>query len=615
MSLTDGGKAAELNEQVGKLVDRSQNFGELLLDVCGARGEAFLANGLVGEAFNENLETILKLLESGQVSSVGVYGMGGVGKTTLAKHIHNKLLQQSQGRVFWVTVSQEFTITNLQEKMARFLGVDLSDEDNEDIRAARLHRALSRMKISVLILDDVWENIDPLKDEAWKLFTEILGNETEVAPQVQNIAKSVSKLCDGLPLGIITIAASMRGETMIHTWTNVLAELNECVMGQDNMGEVAEVINVLKYSFDRLNVNNYSQGNGLNTLQRCLLYCTLYPEDCEICREHLVRKFISEGLLHRRKSRRMHDLVRGLALKIGEGKYMVRAGYDSLTEIPEEQEWTEGLEKVSLMKSGIRRIGDGFSPSCPKLSTLLLCENPLELIPESFFSRMRGLRTLDLRGTELTKLPNSVSELKSLKALHLEYCHRLENVPYLGKLKELGELNLSRTAIKKVPHGLDELLNLEFLSMDAPLLKMLPRGLLLKLVHLQYINLPFGIQVPVEEVGNLKQLEQFSGRVKNVNEFNWFIRCRKDNTCYRIRVGPDNTTRYNGYIMGDFGSHGNELILCECNLKAEKVLGHGIVYLTASKCEGLSMCFVDDFPQLNNPKSLKRLRIESCGGT
>ncbi|KAG6388352.1 hypothetical protein SASPL_149777 [Salvia splendens] len=551
MSLTDGGKAAELNEQVGKLVDRSQNFGELLLDVCGARGEAFLANGLVGEAFNENLETILKLLESGQVSSVGVYGMGGVGKTTLAKHIHNKLLQQSQGRVFWVTVSQEFTITNLQEKMARFLGVDLSDEDNEDIRAARLHRALSRMKISVLILDDVWENIDPLKDEAWKLFTEILGNETEVAPQVQNIAKSVSKLCDGLPLGIITIAASMRGETMIHTWTNVLAELNECVMGQDNMGEVAE----------------------------------------------------------------MHDLVRGLALKIGEGKYMVRAGYDSLTEIPEEQEWTEGLEKVSLMKSGIRRIGDGFSPSCPKLSTLLLCENPLELIPESFFSRMRGLRTLDLRGTELTKLPNSVSELKSLKALHLEYCHRLENVPYLGKLKELGELNLSRTAIKKVPHGLDELLNLEFLSMDAPLLKMLPRGLLLKLVHLQYINLPFGIQVPVEEVGNLKQLEQFSGRVKNVNEFNWFIRCRKDNTCYRIRVGPDNTTRYNGYIMGDFGSHGNELILCECNLKAEKVLGHGIVYLTASKCEGLSMCFVDDFPQLNNPKSLKRLRIESCGGT
>lgn len=73
-----------------------------------------------------------------------------------------------------------------------------------------------------------------------------------------------------------------------------------------------------------------------------------------------------------------------------------------------------------------------------------------------------------------------------------------------------------------------------------------------------------------------------------MNEFNWFI---------RIRVGPDNTTRYNGcYIIGDFGSRVNELILCECNLRAEKVLGDGIVYLTASKCEGLSMCFVDDFP-------------------
>ncbi|XP_042036626.1 beta-galactosidase-like [Salvia splendens] len=124
---------------------------------------------MVGEAFNENLETILKHLESGQVSSIGIHGMGGVGKTTLAKHIHNQLLQDPQGRVIWVTVSPEFSVTKLQDKIARFIGLDFGGEDNEDIRAARLHTTLSEMKNSVLILDDVWENIDFLKYAKLKL--------------------------------------------------------------------------------------------------------------------------------------------------------------------------------------------------------------------------------------------------------------------------------------------------------------------------------------------------------------------------------------------------------------------------------------------------------------
>ncbi|KAG6388530.1 hypothetical protein SASPL_149958 [Salvia splendens] len=131
--LIDGGLPAKLNEKVDLLVEQSQNFGELAHD-------------------------------SGQVSSIGIHGMGGVGKTTLAKHIHNQLLQDPQGRVIWVTVSPEFSVTKLQDKIARFIGLDFGGEDNEDIRAARLHTTLSEMKNSVLILDDVWENIDFLKD-------------------------------------------------------------------------------------------------------------------------------------------------------------------------------------------------------------------------------------------------------------------------------------------------------------------------------------------------------------------------------------------------------------------------------------------------------------------
>ncbi|XP_047953792.1 disease resistance protein SUMM2-like [Salvia hispanica] len=387
--LTDGDLPAKLIEEVDRLVEQSQSFGELALDVYGSRGDKLLTNGMVGEAFNENLEKILEHLESEQVSSIGVYGMGGVGKTTLAKHIHNRLLQLSQGRVIWVTVSQKFSVTNLQDKIARFIGLDFRGEDNEDLRAARLHTTLSQMKNSVLILDDVWENIDLSKvgcpisvdsveccrliittrslevcrqvccqkvievknlhhQEAWKLFNETLRrSEIELDSSTEEIARSVAELCGGLSLAIIIVAGSMRGERAIHTWRNAYEELTERVSGKDGMGD-GEVYNVLKYSFDRLNWNHHSQSNEFNTLQRCFLHCALYPEDGEINRERLVSDFISEGLLDERKTRssqfdlghsildklvnvcllescagpgstecvKMHDLVRGMALKI-----------------------------------------------------------------------------------------------------------------------------------------------------------------------------------------------------------------------------------------------------------------------------------------------------------
>ncbi|XP_047960427.1 probable disease resistance protein At4g27220 [Salvia hispanica] len=676
--LMDGGRAAKMSDEVDSLVEQSRNFGELVLDVGGnlGMGETLLANGMVGQACHDNLGRVLELLEGGKVSSVGVYGMGGVGKTTLVKHINNRLVQQSHRRVFWITVSREFSVTSLQDKIARLLGVDLVDEDNEGRRAARLHSAFSRMKNSVLILDDVWEYIDMLRvgchisveccrliittrslkvcrqircqevilveklgnDEAWKLFNETLGNEIALGSQVEEIAKSVAKLCDGLPLGIISVAGSMRGEASVHTWKNALSELKECVVRQEGMGE-DEVFKVLKYSFDQLNRSNQSQNNEYNTLQLCLLYCSLYPEDYQILKEDLVRKFISEGLMDQRKSRRgqihqghsileklvnvcllesgvvfeeyvkMHDLVRGMALMIGEGRYMVRAGNYSLMEIPDEEEWTNGLEKVSLMMSGIKRIGDGISPDCPNLSTLVLCGSPLDTVTGSFFFKMQHLSTLDLCETDITTLPDSICDMKCLKNLFLEFCSKLENVPYLGNLKALRELNLSYTAIEEVPRGLEELFNLKFLSLDVRTLKMLPRGLLLKLGNLQHLKLPFHNLVPIEEIENFKKLEEFSGGVEHVSDFNRFVTSRVHDTCYRIGVGYSYTARYRFFEL-----YNNELILCGVSLKDEKVSGEGVLYLTMIRCKGLSTCFVNDFPRLGDPTSLKRVNIESCGG-
>ncbi|XP_028127572.1 probable disease resistance protein At1g52660 [Camellia sinensis] len=177
--------------------------------------------------------------------------MEGVGKTAQAVNIRNKLIENSETRdhVFWCTVSKDrdYSIGKLQSDIAECLNLDLSNENDEKKRAAKLSQAFARRGKCVLFLDDVWDKIDlhrvripngckliitarsfnicrkmgckgfkvePLcEEEAWNLFWAKLcnGEDTTLSPEVIEIAKFVADECDGFPLAIITMAASMRG--------------------------------------------------------------------------------------------------------------------------------------------------------------------------------------------------------------------------------------------------------------------------------------------------------------------------------------------------------------------------------------------------------------------
>jgi len=98
----------------------------------------------VGQAFEENTKEIWSLLMDDKVPTIGIYGMGGVGKTTMLKHIYNELLQRPNicDHVWWVTVFQDFSINRLQNFIAKHLRLDLSSEDDDLHRAAKLSEEL-----------------------------------------------------------------------------------------------------------------------------------------------------------------------------------------------------------------------------------------------------------------------------------------------------------------------------------------------------------------------------------------------------------------------------------------------------------------------------------------
>jgi len=234
--LRDGGvfRHIKLSVQVKKLTGQVTDLvalGRFPEGIVGSaqesRGYALLTTELAGAMFQKNVGKIWDWLMNDGVLMIGVYGMGGVGKTSVLMHIHNMLLTAvtSFESVFWVTISQSFSIHKLQCDVANVVGIDISKESDERKRAARLSWALMRRKRCVLFLDDVWNHfplervgipvradglklvltsrsldvcrrmncqnsvkVEPLSvEEAWTLFVDNLGKQTTFSPEVNGL--------------------------------------------------------------------------------------------------------------------------------------------------------------------------------------------------------------------------------------------------------------------------------------------------------------------------------------------------------------------------------------------------------------------------------------------
>ncbi|XVF49835.1 hypothetical protein PTKIN_Ptkin04bG0048100 [Pterospermum kingtungense] len=120
---------------------------------------------------------------------------------------------------------------------------------------------------------------------------------------------------------------------------------------------------------------------------------------------------------------------------------------------------TDDKQKVSELRE---------SPICSSLIALYLQANyELISIPPHFFQRMAFLQVLDLSGTNIKSLPNSITKLVALKKLFLRSCQLfMELSPEVGKLKNLEELDLDETQIMDLPREIGKLLKLRHLTVS-----------------------------------------------------------------------------------------------------------------------------------------------------
>ncbi|XVE50280.1 hypothetical protein DITRI_Ditri01bG0149700 [Diplodiscus trichospermus] len=567
----------------------------LVVDDPGWIGQVLSTAALFGESAKTCMKEIWDYLMGCDVQKVGVWGMGGVGKTTIMKLINNQLLKETEkfNSVIWVTVSKEINISKLQNNIARAMQVALLETEDETIRAGMIYEMLARKGRYVLILDDLWDRLsleevgipEPSngsklvvttrildvchyldcrvvkvptlsKSDAWSLFLEKIGKDILNYPHLLPIVESVSVECAGLPLAIVLIGCSMKGVRTIYEWRNALNELSRCVESVSDIDE--KVFRQLQFSYDRL---------GNEKVKYCFLYCSLFPEDWEIGKDYLIKWWIEEGFVdemdraHTIMNKlinncllenvkigfvKLHDLVRDMALRITRVKprFLARAG-TQLKEIPNVEEWTEDLEKVSLMANKQLQIPSQMPPlKCQKLTTLLLSKCSIKSIPECFFEQMRGLKILDLSYNRFIKsLPNSISNLESLTTLLLGWCEDLEKLPSFLKLQALKKLDLEGTNIKDIPHGMEKLVNLKYLDLSDTRITGIADRILAKFTSLQHLALNIFNETFVrgEEIGGLRKLELFQGRFSDLKELNSYVQALhaqlKTPSQYYIHVG------------------------------------------------------------------------------
>ncbi|XP_022734638.1 probable disease resistance protein At5g63020 [Durio zibethinus] len=491
--------------------------------------------------------------EQKHVGIIGLYGVGGVGKTRLLTEINNKIGVSSGGFdvVIWVVVSKGFYVGKVQDDIAKSIGLfngNWSDKAPEE-KAIDIYGILREKKF-VLLLDDIWERVDLCKvgipvpnqendsklifttrskevcgqmrahkkiqvqclpeEYAWELFEEHVGKDVfDSHPNIRGLAQEVAKECGGLPLALITIGRAMACKNTPEEWKYTIEVLKKSAdFVFPNMGE--EVYPLLKFSYDNL---------PNDMVRSCLLYCSLFPEDFQIHKEWLIDLWIGEGFLDEHDSQaqnqghhiigslihacllegvddwyiKMHDVIRDMSLCIActyeAEKWKFFVQAGYHLTQMPEGGRWKGMQRLSLMKNKIENLTE--APNCPDLHTLFLDNNhQLKVIHNDFFQFMCGLKVLSLRGSlGIIELPVGIAKLVSL-----EY------------------LDLSRTNIRELPIELKALQKLKCLNLSYIYCRItIPRGLISSFPKLRILRMissyPFDVAVEESNECLLEELQ------------------------------------------------------------------------------------------------------------
>ncbi|KAL1198812.1 Disease resistance protein RPP8 [Cardamine amara subsp. amara] len=489
-------------------------------------------NDLVG--MEQSIEELVgQLVENDNIQVVSISGMGGLGKTTLARKVfHHDSVRRRFDGFAWIYVSQQFTQENVWQRILQ----ELQPHDGEILKMdkyalqSKLFQLLKTGRYLV-VLDDVWEKEDwdrmkavfpsergwkmlltsrnegvglhadptcfPFRpktltpEQSWKLcernaFPRTDETELRLDEEMEAIGKKMVTYCGGLPLAVKVLGGLLAEKPTFPEWKRVYDNFGAQIPGKSVLHEnnLDSVNRILSLSYEDLPLH----------LKNCFLYLAHFPQDWSIPKDFLFYYWAAEGIITSFYDGEYYfgELVRRNMVIVEENYLTSRLESFKMHDMMREVCLSKAKEENFLEIIKIPTSTSTFNAQSRSRSRRLAVHSGDRLVENNLHHILghknnKKVRSLLVLGFEESFWKHSASGLRSLPMLRVL---DLEKVQFEGG---------------KLPSSIGELIHLRYLSLDDARISHLPSSLR-NLKLLLFLNLCVDSEEPVYLPNVLKEM-------------------------------------------------------------------------------------------------------------